>query len=90
MRQVKPTRVQKVMIALMSGAIGLLALWLIPELAGVLSPEAEDTFSEWVWDLPLAAVIAISLLFVVIGVTFTWAAGHFIEGWRARRGEEHD
>ena len=51
--QRKPTKVQKKMIGLMGGAFGLMFLWLIPELQGIFSSGTEDTYSEWVFDLPL-------------------------------------
>ena len=84
----RPTRVQWVMIALMAIAFAALLLWVVPEVLGIASPEAEDTFSEWVWDLPLPAVVLIALLFGIAGVLFVWSAGHFIEGYRRRRGIE--
>lgn len=80
-----PTRPQKIMIGLMAGVFALLGLWLIPELIGVISPEVEDTFSEWVWDLPWPAVLGISGLFGLTGAVFVWSAGHFIEGYRRRK-----
>ena len=82
------TKVQKVMAALMTGVFLLLAVWLVPELAGVISPEAEDTYSEIIFDLPWLAVLAVSGLHLVAGVVFVWSAGHFIEGYRRRRGIE--
>lgn len=82
------------MIALMGLAFGALAAFLVPELIGVLSPGTEDTFSEWVWDLPTWAVWVVSVLFVLAGVPLIWAAGHFLEGnsrrkpkWRRREGD---
>lgn len=76
------------MIVLMGVAFGALALWLIPELIGVFSLAAEDTYSEWVWDLDWWAVLSIAALHGVAGVTLVWSAGHFIEGYRRRRREE--
>lgn len=83
-----PTKVQKVMIALMAVAFGALGLWLIPELIGVFSPAVEDTYSEWVFDLPPVWVLAIAGLHGVAGVVLVWSAGHFIEGYSRRRKEE--
>jgi cytochrome bd-type quinol oxidase subunit 2 len=82
------TRVQKIMASLMTGVFLLLAVWLVPEIAGVISPEAEDTYSEIIFDLPWLAVLAVSALHLVAGVVFVWSAGHFIEGYRRRRGIE--
>lgn len=84
-RQRKPTPVQVAMITLMGLAYFFMATWLIPEVKGVLDPAAEDTYSEWVWDLPGWAVLSIAAFHLVAGVLFVWSAGHFIEGWNARR-----
>jgi hypothetical protein len=84
-KQRKPTPIQKVMIGLMAVAFASLALWLIPEVRGILGKEAEDTYSEWVWDLPLWATLTIAAFHLIAGVLFVWSAGHFIEGWAARR-----
>lgn len=86
-----PTRVQWVMIVLMGVAFGALLLWTIPELLGVASPDAEDTYSEWVWDLPFwTGVLPIVILHLIAGVLLIWSAGHFIEGYRRRRDIEED
>ena len=85
MKQRKPTKVQVVMISLMAVAFTSLALWLIPEIKGILGKADEDTYSEWVWDLPLWATLTIALFHLVAGVLFVWSAGHFLEGWNARR-----
>lgn len=86
--QRNPTRTQVVMIVLMATAFLALTIWAIPELVGVLSPESEDTYSEWVWDLPLWAVLTIATLHVIAGVLLVWSAGHFLEGYSARRKQE--
>ena len=85
MRQRTPPPVQKLMLLLMGLAFLLLAVWLIPELVGVFSSAVEDTFSEWVWDLPFNWVAGISILFFATGATMAWAAWHFYEGWRRRK-----
>lgn len=85
-----PTRIQKVMIVLMGIAVGALLVWAVPEVMGVVSAAAEDTYSEWVWDLPFPAVLAIAGLHGLAGILFVWSAGHFIEGWRRRRDIERD
>ncbi len=85
MKQRKPTKPQQAMIALMAIAFTSLALWLIPEVQGIISKKPEDTYSEWVWDLPLWATLTIAAFHLVAGVLFVWSAGHFIEGWQARR-----
>lgn len=73
------------MIILMGIAFGALFVWLVPELIGVFSPAAEDTYSEWVWDQDLWAVLSIAGLHGIAGVVLIWSAGHFIEGWKRRR-----
>ena len=73
------------MITYMAVAFFSLFLWLIPEVQGILSKKPEDTYSEWVWDLPLWATLGIAALHLVAGILFVWSAGHFIEGWNARR-----
>lgn len=80
-----PTEVQRLMIFLMALAYGSLAVWLVPEIKGILSPASEDTFSEWVWDLPGWVMLSIAAFHLVAGVLFVWSAGHFVEGWAARR-----
>lgn len=80
-----PTKVQVLMIVLMGIAFTALLLWAVPEVIGVVSPEAEDTYSEWVWDLPFWGVLLVAGLHGVAGVLFVWSAGHFIEGWSRRR-----
>lgn len=85
MQQRKPTPVQKLMIALMVPVWVSLFLWLIPEVRGVISSATEDTYSEWVWDLPLWAMLSIAVLHLVAGVLFVWSSVHFVEGWIARR-----
>lgn len=85
-RQRKPTKVQGLMIGLMAVAWASLSLWMIPEVRGIFDPAQEDTYSEWVWDLPLWATLGIAAFHVVAGVLFVWSGGHFIEGWWARRG----
>lgn len=85
MTQRKPTRPQQVMIGLMAVMWLSLLLWLVPEIRGVFSTDVEDTYSEWVWDLPLWAVLIVAGLHLVAGVLFVWSAGHFLEGWNNRR-----
>ncbi len=85
MRQRQPTPVQSLMIVLMGFAYFTLSIWLVPEIRGVLSVAKEDTYSEWVWDLPQWAVLSIAAFHLIAGVLFVWSSGHFIEGWSARR-----
>jgi len=79
------TRAQWIMIVLMGIAFAALIGWLVVELSGIFGGTAESTFSEWVFDLHISAVIAVALLFVVTGILFVWSAGHFIEGYARRR-----
>lgn len=76
------------MIALLTIALAAIVAFAVPEVAGIISPGAEDTFSEWVWDLPLWAVLSISLVFSVVAVIAAWAGVHFIEGYVTRRRKE--
>lgn len=88
MRQRYPTGIQKVMIALLGVAALSIGMFALPEIAGIFSPELEDTFSEWVWDLPLVAVLVISSVFASVGAIAIWAAGHFLEGWQRRKDDQ--
>lgn len=90
MRLRRMTKPQKWLAFLMTLVFLVLAVWLIPEIAGVLDPAAEDTYSEIIFDLPLGWVLLISLLHLVAGVVFVWSAGHFIEGYRRRKGTPID
>lgn len=83
-----PTFVQVAMIALMVIALAALIGWSIPELAGVFSEEVEDTYSEWVWDLPVAGLAAVCLLHLIVAGLAGWSVWHFIEGWLRRRADE--
>lgn len=80
-----PTRPQAIMIVLMAVAFGALLLWLIPEFVGVFSEATEDTYSEWVWDLPLWAVIGLSVLQGIAGFALIASVWHYLEGWARRR-----
>lgn len=73
------------MIALMVVVYGALSLWLYPEIIGIISPAAEDTFSEWVWDAPAVAFWFITIFHFLAGAAFLWSAGHFVEGRIRRR-----
>jgi len=72
----------------MGASIVLLLLWSVVELVGVVNPNVEDTYSEWVFDLPLWGVITIVFIHVVWGVLLIGSAWHFIEGWVVRRRKE--
>lgn len=78
--QVKPTGVQSLMIALMGLAYAALFIFTIPEVRGILAGGEEDTYSEWVWDLPPWAVYAIAAVHLIAGIALVWSSGHFIEG----------
>lgn len=85
-----PTRVQWVMIGLMAVVYLGLLVWVYPEILGVISQAAEDTYSEWVWDAPAWAFWTVTIFHAVAGFVFVWSAGHFIEGRRRRRRIEED
>ena len=82
--QVKPTGVQAVMAALMGVAYLALIIFTIPELRGVVSGTEEDTYSEFIWDLPPAIVYTVAFIHLVAGIALIWSAGHFIEGMLRR------
>ena len=69
----------------MSIAFGSMLLWAIPELIGSFSPEAEDTYSEWVWDLPFFWLMVIVGLQTIAGLLMIGSNWHFIEGYFRRR-----
>ena len=85
-----PTRRQWVMIVLMAIAFAALLLWLIPEFMGVFSADVEDTYSEWVWDLPLWALLVLSGFQAVIGLVMIASIWHYLEGWARRRRIERE
>lgn len=88
--RVSPTRVQWVMIALMGVAYLAMLAWVYPELVGVISPDFEDTYSEWVWDAPSAVFWFVTIFHVLAGVLMIGSAWHFIEGRVRRRRLERD
>ena len=79
------TRGQWVMVILMAVFWASALFWAYPEMLGVLSDATEDTYSEWVWDLPFWATAGITLLHVIGGVLLLGSAWHFLEGWGRRR-----
>lgn len=83
-----PTRPQWVMLALMGTVFALMAVWAVWEIRGIFSPQAEDTYSEWFFDLPLGWLIPLAALHLLAGVLFVWSSLHFIEGWVRRRQDE--
>lgn len=83
--QVKPTRPQIVLIALMGLSLLMALFWVIPEMMGVFSTGAEDTYSEWVFDLPLFWVLVIVAVHLLWGILLIGSAWHFLEGWGRRR-----
>ena len=85
-----PTKPQWVMLALMGVAFTLMLVWAVWEVRGIISPQAEDTYSEWFFDRPLAVLIPLALLHLVAGVLFVWSSLHFIEGWVRRRNDENN
>lgn len=80
-----PTKVQRIMIALMVVVYVALTIWLYPEVLGILSPALEDTFSEWVFDTSGWIFWSITVFHFLAGAVFLWSAGHFIEGRIRRR-----
>jgi hypothetical protein len=76
---------------MIAGGILIFLGWLvlgIPEIAGILSPELEDTFSEWAWDLHGAWVATLSGLSLILGAVMIWFSIHLWEGWVERRKRE--
>lgn len=91
MRQVAPTRSQKIMLFFMSMILAGLIGFTIVEVRGILSPLPEDTFSEWVFDLPTWAILVIDVPFVAVAVIAGWASIHFLVDRNAAwRGEYTD
>jgi high-affinity Fe2+/Pb2+ permease len=85
----KATTPQKWMIVLMGIAVGALIPWTVIELIGALDgKQNENTYSEWVWDLPIAAVLAIVAVQLLAGVAAIASTWHFLEGWARRRRRE--
>ena len=78
-------KAQWVMVALMLVFWVSALLWVVPELIGVFSETAEDTYSEVIWDLPLAGMLAVVGLHIVGGVLLLGSAWHFVEGYGRRR-----
>lgn len=76
------------MIALMGVAVAALIGWSIPELVGAFGRCVECTYSEWVWDLPLWAVLVISAVQLVVGFLAVGSVWHYLEGWVRRRRAE--
>ena len=84
----EPTKVQRIMIALMVVAYTALTVFLYPEITGIVSGGFEDTFSEWVWDAPGWIFWLITVFHFLAGAAFLWSSGHFIEGRIRRRKQE--
>ena len=80
-----PTKVQALMVGLMVIALTALLAWVVPELIGVFSENAEDTYSEWVWDLPFWGVATIVVLQCIAGLLLIGSSWHFLEGYGRRR-----
>ena len=80
-----PTAPQRRLIVYMLAAVVAMAFWTEVEVRGVLSPAEEDTYSEWVWDLPAPVVGGFAVFHALVGLVSSWAALHFIEGHVARR-----
>lgn len=78
------------MLALMGAVAVLLIVWAVYEIRGIVSPQGEDTYSEWFFDLPLWALIPLSILHLTAGILFVWSSLHFVEGWIRRRQHEND
>lgn len=95
MRQVAPTRPQKIMAFFMGMVVvGLLGFtyW---EIKGILSPELEDTWSEFVFDWPTWANLTLGVASIIVAVFAAWSAIHYIvdrnASWRGSltKGERH-
>ena len=83
--RVKPTKTQAFMVGLMVIAFSAMLLWVVPEMVGVFSPAAEDTYSEFIWDLPFWAVVVVVLLQCAAGLLLIGSSWHFLEGYGRRR-----
>ena len=69
----------------MAVAVVSLVTFAVIELVGVFNVTPEDTFTEWVADLELWAVLAIGGFSALVGVFAIWSMGHYLEWWGARR-----
>jgi len=77
------------MIVLLAVALIFIAWWTVIELTGAFDgTQDEDTFSEWVWDLPLWSVLLISAVQIIIGYAAIASTWHYLEGWARRRRRE--
>lgn len=78
MRQRKPTRSQWWMIGFMVLIIIGLFGFAFFEIRGIIDPAPEDTFSEWVFDLPTWANLLISSVSIALGAILSWSAIHYV------------
>lgn len=82
------TKAQALMVWLMGVAIAALLGFGVVEMMGVVDAAPEDTYTEWIADLPAAVIVGVTIVHVVAGILFIWSAGHFWEWYGRRRGEE--
>lgn len=81
----KPTRSQVIMLTFMGLAFLNMIIWSVYEIRGLIDPAAEDTYSEYWFDVMNDWLFwPIVILHIAAGVLFTWAGLHFVEG-RIRR-----
>ena len=78
-------KAQWVMVILMTIFWVSALVWVVPELIGVFSEAAEDTYSEVIWDLPIWAMLTVTGLHILGGVLLLGSAWHFVEGYGRRR-----
>ncbi len=86
--QVKPTPAQWVMIICAAIILVALIVFGIWEIAGIISPELEDTFSEWAWDLDPVVLIPLTFITMILTIVFGWFTIHVWEGYVNRRRRE--
>lgn len=88
--QVEPTLAQRVMIVCAGIILVALIVFGWWEVRGILSGVAEQTFSEWVWDLDLWVLIPLTVVSFVLAITFGWFTIHIWEGYVRRRRRERE
>lgn len=83
-----PTPAQWVMIICIAVILVALIIFGIWEINGILSGIPEQTFSEWVWDLEVWALIPFTAVSMVLTIVLGWFTLHIWEGYISRRRRE--